>query len=481
MEVWYGPQTNRRITHGEIKEDGKIEVALAVQQFFALIYNRFLNKLYKKERKIMKRFLQAIGFIALMLFLAACNSEGASSTGEGKTKIEYWHVNAETQGGQAVKQLVDDFNAQSDTVEVVAKYNPDMYKGLMQNLQAEAAAGNAPAVVQVGWSFLNYFSDNFDYVSPQTVIDQHFSDDKTFLQDKFLPNVLDLAKNIDGEQVGIPYSLSSPVLYINRDILKEAGLDENGPQTWEEVSEFSKVIKEKTGKYGFYFQEPADNWATQALLESNGASFITDGKASFASDEGIEAYQLLADMILEDESALHIGWDQGVQSFIDGSVAMAYTTIAQRSNIQENAQFDVVAVKSPAWEGKDVKLPAGGSMLAITAPNEEEQKAAWEFMKYLYSVESMAEWTKGTGYVPPRNDVAEAENGLKTYLEENEMMTAAVEQMGGVVPWASFPGDAGLEAEQLLLDVRDQILGGSISVEEGLTSTEEKINELLAN
>ncbi|MGN8648196.1 ABC transporter substrate-binding protein [Gracilibacillus sp. HCP3S3_G5_1] len=428
----------------------------------------------------MKQLLRVVTFFTLVMFLAACNSEGTASTNDNeKTVIEYWHVNAETQGGQAVKQLVEDFNAQSDTVEVVDKYNPDMYKGLMQNLQAEAAAGNSPAVVQVGWSFLNYFSDNFSYVPPQEIVDAHFPEDETFLQDNFLPNVLGLAKNENGEQVGIPYSLSSPVLYINRDLLREAGLDENGPKTWEEVKEFSKVIKEETGNYGFYFQEPADNWATQALLESNGAQFITDGKATFASEEGIEAYQLLRDMVVEDETALHIGWDQGIQSFIDGNVAMAYTTIAQRSNIQDNAQFDVAAVKSPAWEGKEVKLPAGGAMLSITAQEEEQQKAAWEFMRFLYSVESVAEWTKGTGYVPPRQGVADAENGLKSYLEENEMMTAAIEQMDGVVPWASFPGDSGLEAEQLLLDVRDQILSGSVSVEEGLKSTEEQVNELL--
>ena len=43
------------------------------------------------------------------------------------------------------------------TLKVVAKYNPDMYKGLMQNLQAEAATGNTPALVQIGWAFLDYF------------------------------------------------------------------------------------------------------------------------------------------------------------------------------------------------------------------------------------------------------------------------------------------------------------------------------------
>ncbi len=419
-------------------------------------------------------------FSAILILVACGNSEESSSSKkDGKTKIEYWHVNAETQGGQTVAELVEEFNAQSDTVEVVAKYNPDLYKGLMQNLQAEVAAGSTPAIVQIGWAFLDYFSNNFSYVTPQEVINAHFEEDKTFLEDNFLSNIMDLAKNREGSQVGIPYSLSTPVLYINRDLLNEAGLPTTGPTTWEQLEEYAKVILDKTGKYGFYMQEPADNWATQALLESNGAKIMTDGKASFASEKGIKAYSLLRDMVVEDKTALHIGWDQGIQSFIDGNVAMLYTTIAQRSNIQNNAQFDVAAIKSPTWEGKEVKLPAGGAMLTITAQEEQQQKAAWEFMRFLYSVESVAKWTKGTGYVPAREGVADAENGLKPFLAENEMMKAAIDQMSGVVPWTSFPGDAGLQAEQLLLDVRDQILSGSVSVEEGLTSTENAINELL--
>lgn len=75
-----------------------------------------------------------------------------------------------------------------------------MYKGLMQNLQAEAATGNTPALVQIGWAFLDYFSNNFSYTSPQEIIDQYDASDKTFLTDNFLPNVLDLAVNSDGVQ-----------------------------------------------------------------------------------------------------------------------------------------------------------------------------------------------------------------------------------------------------------------------------------------
>ena len=425
-------------------------------------------------------------FVAMILTgaMAAMAVPAVSYAGDtDKVKIEYWHCNSEEQGGKTVDELVQKFNESNDHIEVTAKYNPDMYKGLMQNLQAEAATGNYPAVVQIGWAFLDYFSNNFSYTSPQDAIDKFDSEDSTFLSDNFLPNVLNLAVNSKGDQVGIPYSLSNPVLYINKDLLKEAGVSEDGPATWEEVAQFAKAVKEKTGKYGFYMQEPADFWAQQALIESNGVSMLTkdaDGKAqaSFASDEGAEAMQLVADMVKEG-SALHVGWDEGCQSFIDGNCAMLYTTIARRASVQDGAKFDVATVKSPVWEGKDRKVPAGGCFLAITAQGDDQIQAAWEFEKYLYSVESMAAWTIGTGYVPPRKDVADAENGLKDFLAENKMMNAAIEQMDGVVPWTAFPGDAGLQAEQLLLDMRDQILGGQASAKDAMTSTQDQINELL--
>ena len=391
------------------------------------------------------------------------SDNGTSKSGNEKTVIEYWHCNAETQGGLTVDELVKNFNENNDHIEVVAKYNPDMYKGLMQNLQAESAAGNTPALVQIGWAFVDYFSNNFAYVSPQDAIDTYDSGDSTFLTDNFLPNILDLAVNSSGDQVGIPYSLSTPVLYVNTDLLAEAGVTNTKPQTWQEVQEISEQVKANTGKYGLYVQEPEDFWAQQAIIESNGGKLLTkDGdsyKATFASDEGIEAMQTYADMVA-DGSALHISWEEGAQSFVDGNCAMLYTTIARRAYVQENAQFNAISVKSPEWEGKKRQVPAGGCFLAITAQDDDQIAAAWEFEKYLYSIESMAAWTEGTGYVPPRKDVADAENGLKDFLAENTMMTPAIDQMEDVVKWTAWPGDAGLTAEQTLLDMRDQILGG---------------------
>ncbi|MDR1137242.1 MAG: extracellular solute-binding protein, partial [Synergistaceae bacterium] len=254
--------------------------------------------------KWLKKFV--IVSLAGVLF-TACGIGTAAAASGGKTVIEYWHVNAETQGGLAVDELVKAFNAQSGTVEVIARYNPDMYKGLMQNLQAEAATGRSPAIVQVGWAFLDYFSNNFGYVYPQAVIDAFFPEDKNFIADNFLPNIIDLARNSSGNLVGLAYSLSNPVLFINRDILRQSGLPEDGPKTWEEVRSFSRTVRERTGKYGLYIQEPADTWAQQALIESNGAKMITarngTSLATVASDEAIKAFEFYADMVLKDKTA----------------------------------------------------------------------------------------------------------------------------------------------------------------------------------
>lgn len=427
----------------------------------------------------MKKFIKkAISLAMVAMTSLSMIPGGVTASAQEKVQINYWHVNADTQGGKTVDELVKKFNESQDEIEVVATFNPDMYKGLMQNMQAAVAGGNTPDVVQIGWAFVDYFSENFEYNTPQSIIDQFDAENKNYLEDNFLENVLDLAVNKDGELVGLPYSISNPVLYINKDLLKEAGLDENGPKTWEEVREFAKTVKEQTGKYGFYLQQPADNWATQALLESNGANFIEDGKAAFASPEGIEAYKLWADMVNEDQTAVNLPWDQGVQSFIQGEVAMLFTTIAQRTNVQSNAQFDVATITAPSWGDKDIRIPAGGAMLVLTSQDEAKKEATWKFMKFLYENENVLAWTEGTGYVPSTATVKDSDE-MKKFLEENPMMEAAMVQMDKVNKWASFPGQAGLEAEQMLLDMRDAILTGKKTVEEALPETQDAINNLL--
>lgn len=425
----------------------------------------------------------AAGLITLLAASAivGCGSDKKSADTGKKVQIEYWHVAAESFGGATVKELVADFNKKNPNIEVVAKYNPDMYKGLTQNLQAAMASGKNPDVVQMGYSFLNYAAENLKY----TDLNEAFknSSDPNFMKDNFLPNVLQLAQTEDGKQIGLPYSVSVPVLYYNPEIFKKAGLDpEKPPKTWSEVAQAAKQIKEKTGNMGFFMQEYADNWAQQALIESNGGQMLKkeNGKvmAGFDNPESAAAYQLLADMV-KNGSGLHATNEEGFQAYLSGKLGMVCTTIGKRANFEKAAKFNVKAAPFPAFEGKPVKICAGGNFLMVFSKDPAKQKAATEFIKYLESPESLAKWSTGTGYLPPRKGVADDPNGFKKLADANPNIKMALAEMPKVTKWASFPGANGLKAEQLLIDVRDIILSGKMSAADALHQTAEKINKLL--
>ena len=164
---------------------------------------------------MMKKKLAALLLAAAsaMVFTGCGSSDNQSKGGvDKKVQIEYWHVASESFGGTTVKELVADFNAKHPNIQVVEKYNPDMYKGLTQNLQAAIASGKNPDVVQMGWSYLNYAAENLKYTDLQPMIEKQAPEDKNFLKENYLPNVLALAQTDDGKQIGIPYSISVPVL-----------------------------------------------------------------------------------------------------------------------------------------------------------------------------------------------------------------------------------------------------------------------------
>ena len=434
--------------------------------------------------KKLRALVIAMAVLTLTSFIAGCGQSGEkkeANNNKDKVVIEYWHINGDSLGGQANDQMIKAFNASQDKIEVVGRFIPDTYKGLMQNLQAEAAAGKAPAIVQVGWAYKEYFGNNFKYIQPEELINKYFPDDKTWFENKFTKPVRTLAMNQKNQQVGLPYGLSTPILYLNLDILQQAGVDPKTLTTWTAIRDASKQIKDNTGKYGLYIAENAYTWEIQQLLESNGTKYIQDGKAAFASTEGIEAYQLMADMILKDKSALHIDGKQGVQSFIQGDVGMHFNTVAYSRMIKDGTKANITAIPAPGWDGKkeSYTVPAGGNLLAITAQTEEQQKAAWEFLKYLYQPDNIGIWLNGTGYIPPTADAIENET-VKKLVTEDPFIKVAYDSSKYIDSWVAFPGSKGLQAEQILIDLRDKVLGGTVTVSDGLKQAQDEINTLIS-
>jgi len=355
-----------------------------------------------------------------------------------------------------------------------------MYLGLTQSLHAALAANAPPELTQLGNNWVVFGAENVPILPIEDILD----DEGRELLNRLPAPIVELGKH-EGRQIAMPWSLSNPVLFYNADLFTQAGLDAaNPPMTWEEVRRAALTIKEVTGNYGLYIQEPGDFWAQQALIESNGAKLLSrtgnEWITGIDSDESIEAFQLYADMVLTDQTAIHAPWEQGVNAFIGGRVGMLITTIARRNHIEGSSDFNLAAAPFPIFStDKPPRLPAGGNVLVITATETERQQAAWRFIKYLHNPEPTTLWIKGTGYVPLLSDIAENPEYLKSFMDENPIMKVAMAQVKDTVPWVNFPGGNAMRIEQILVDTRAAILTGQKEPSVALKEAAEQINELL--
>lgn len=417
--------------------------------------------------------------VALTAGQAAAGEARLALGRQDQVTIEYWHINIETFGLPAVKEIIKRFQEQNPNIIVNERFQTNAYAELLERVQTAMVGGNPPDLAQIGYTYLEYAANNFTYTSTEELVAEY--GDEEFMAN-FADNIKALAQ-VDGKQVGMPYALSNIVVYYNADLLKEAGVDaDNPPTTWEDWKTAAQAIYGVTGKPPIYIQLIEDNWSTQALIESNGGELIScvDGqvKAGFDQPESVEAIQFWADLAADD-LALVANNDQGYQAFASGNAALYVTTIARRSGLEEQTSFDLRAAPFPTFGDKPTQLPAGGNSLFVFSQDEAKRKAAWEFIKFCESPEALTIWVEGTGYLPPRDGVADDPEFLGTFMEDNPIQKIAVDQMPSIVPWRSFPGTNGFQVSKALADAVEAAVGGQQSAEDALSQAAEESNDLL--
>jgi multiple sugar transport system substrate-binding protein len=350
----------------------------------------------------------------------------------------------------------------------------------LQNLQAALAAGDPPDVAQIGYLYTDYVAANFPFV-PITELAERFGGESHLA--RFPDNILELGR-VGGVMMGMPYSLSNIIMYYNKDLMAEAGLDpETPPETWEEWREVAQAVRETTGK-PMYLQILDDNWSTEALIASNGGELLTcEGgyyRAGFSSPEAIEAVQMWADMVREG-LMLNALWNQGEQAFLAGETLTFGTTIAKRAALQESAPFELGGTRFPRFGDRPTRLPGGGNVLTVFAQDEARQEATWAFIEFLTSEQGFTTWTMGTGYVPLLAEITDDPEYLGAFVADNPIQQIAVEQLDNTISWTSFPGADGLAANQALFAALQRALGGQASVEEALGSAAQEVDRLIHN
>jgi sn-glycerol 3-phosphate transport system substrate-binding protein len=392
------------------------------------------------------------GFVALlisiiMLLLAACSGGGgnsattstdkpAATSGDSKSsgqpiKVTFWHA----MGGannKVVDQMVADFNASQDKIKVESVFQGS-YDDLLSKLKV-AGAKDGPSIVQVYEIGSRYMIDS-KLITPV----QQFIDQDKFDLSQLEPNITNYY-TFNNKLYSMPFNTSNPILYYNKSLFKEAGLDpEKPPVTYEELQKAAEAIT-KTGKasganfaiYGWFMEEFFANQGAEYVNNANGRTSLST-ESTVNSDAGVKTLTWWKNMV-DSKAMVNLGrkTDDSKKAFSAGQVGMILdSTAALRGLVNDAAgKFEVGTgfLPKPA-DAKDGGVIVGGASLwMMNERPDAEQKAAWEFMKFLTTPKEQAYWSINTGYFPITMKAYE-EQSMKDNLVKYPQFQTAINQL----------------------------------------------------
>lgn len=159
-----------------------------------------------------------------------------------------------------------------------------------------------------------------------------------FLDRNFTPQMAALGQ-VDGKQYGLPVNASSPIIYVNADLVTKAGGDPNNmPSTFPELIQLAKKIHDadpKVAGMGYDINGWPDDWLWQALIFEQGGTLVDDATKTVAFDNeiGLNALKLTREFVTEGAQTL-LDWDQSRQQFGAGLTGFIFSTPAHVQTVE---------------------------------------------------------------------------------------------------------------------------------------------------
>lgn len=345
------------------------------------------------------------------------------NTDDGKIHLTYWYA-WKDKIGESKEELVKQFNESQDKIVVDAEYQGS-YDELASKTQAAKAANNAPEIFEVEIANMYTMAKGgmIENLSP-------FVDDQVDIDD-FNEGLMHEAY-IDNNLYGLPFYRSTPIMYKNVSMLKDAGLDPEGPRDWKEFKEYSEKLRDKdNSKYALTYQ--LDPWFLEAWVYSSDGFYAKDGKIGF-DQEGTKApATFLQELADEDLIKIALGEQAGEtcrQDFVNQNSAFYFTSTANLTELMPLAKengFDLDVSFVPG--NKHYAVPTGGcNIVMISGLDKEKQDATWEFLKFMTATEQNVFASEYTGYLPTRYSSIESDK-IKKLHEEIPQYKVAFDQL----------------------------------------------------
>ncbi len=361
----------------------------------------------------------------LTLVLISTLVLGMVSVASAQIKIDYWHylsgVNAEIHEAK-----VAEFNELHPDIHVEVLYTGNQF-ATRDKLMTSVAGGQPPHV-----ALMDQFWPPLMVSTGALVPIREFVDPEVYFADY---NQISLdTVTIDGEQWTMPFSMSNQILFYNKDMFREVGLDpEKPPATWDELVEYGlKLTRDvdgdgKTDEWGINFTTRANVGAVYGFItflwQAGGQIYNDDfTAAAFNNEAAVEAVNFWIDLAHK-HKILTLSPPQ--EGFEVGRIAMQVSSTSSIAQTAAKVDFDFGVAPLPAHKEKVTGV--GGSSMGIFRTTPEQEAAAWTFVEWMANEQNNLEWSMATGYTPLRKSVLNSPEYAQ-YLEENPYIQVVIEQ-----------------------------------------------------
>ncbi len=353
---------------------------------------------------------------------------------EAVTKISFWHAMS-AKRMPAVNRIVEGFNAEHPDIQVEPQFS-GKYKEVLAKAIAAARGGSPPHIVQVY------------EVGTQTMLDSG----------AIVP-VFEIAKAgeidwgdiivpikdyyaVGGKLYSMPFNSSTSILYYNKDLFKQAGLDPNKPpSTFAEMEEIGgKIVKSGVAPNAVSFGWPDWQFEQMHTLHKQFYANNENGRSARATTVlGNQEFgvKVVSEWTKWAEKGVFIygGPEYSAnKAFLAGKIAMLYQSTSSVGSISKAAKFEVGTSFLPRLEGyqKGNSVIGGATLWTMKGHSQKEYDAIWEFYKYLVRPEVSAQWHRDTGYFPSTNTAVKLLMDQGWFSENPNHVTAFLQILTGI-------------------------------------------------
>ena len=344
-----------------------------------------------KFKKLTSLALSAVLMTGLM---TGCGSKNNASSEEIVTEItepveiSFWHAMSGDLE-KTLEKLTDKFMEANPNITVTLQ-NQSSYNDLQQKMTATLASPkDLPTLTQAypHW-MINAMQDELlvdlkPYIENETIGSENYND---------ILEGFRTSSEIDGKIYGMPFNKSTEVIWYNKTLFDELGLEV--PKTFEEFAQVAKTITEKKGIVGAGF-DALNNFYT-TYLKNKGVDF--NSETDVTSAESVEAANYYLDGIKEGYFRI-AGTDMYLSGpFANETLGMYVGSNAGESFVKQgvDGKFEIGVAPYPA----ESVMQQGTDLYMFSSATAEQRTAAFEYLKFLTSTENQITWGVETGYIP---------------------------------------------------------------------------------